>query len=77
MKIVYENLEDYNLTKKKRVLIVFDDMILRRVVTEVFLRGRKLNILPAFISQSYFKVPKTLKTKATQYFIIKIHVRDL
>ena len=77
MKIVYENLEDYNLTKKKRVLIVFDDMILRRVVTEVFLRGRKLNISPVFISQSYFKVPKTLRANAMQYFIIKIHVRDL
>ena len=77
MKIVYENLEDYNPTKKKRVLIAFDDMMLRRVVTEVFLRGRKLNISPVFISQSYFKVPKTLRTNAMQYFIIKIHVRDL
>ena len=77
MKIIYENLEDYNPTKKKRVLIAFDDMMLRRVVTEVFLRERKLNISPVFISQSYFKVPKTLRTNAMQYFIIKIHVRDL
>ena len=52
-------------------------MMLRRVVTEVFLRGRKLNISPVFISQSYFKVPKTLRANAMQYFIIKIHVRDL
>ena len=51
---VYENLEDYNPTKKRRVLIVFDDMIpdmepnkkLSPIVTGLFLRGRKLNISP-------------------------------
>ena len=49
---VYENLEDFNLTKKKRVLIVFDGMtadmesnkIIYPIVTNLFLRGRKLNI---------------------------------
>ena len=55
---VYENLEDYNPTKKNRVLIVFDDMIadmesnkkLNPIVTELFIRGRKLNILLVFTS---------------------------
>ena len=55
---VYENLEDYNPTKKNRVLIVFDDMIadmesnkkLNPIVTELFIRGRKLNILIVFTS---------------------------
>ena len=78
--VVYENLEDYNRTKKRRVLIVFDDMIanmesntkLSPVVTELFLRGRKSNILLVFISQSYFKVPKTIRLNATHYFIMKI-----
>ena len=77
---VYENLEDYNPTKKRRVLIVFDDMIadmesnkkLSPIVTELFLRGRKLNISLVFISQSYFKVPKTIRLNATHYFIMKI-----
>ena len=49
---VYENLEDYNLTKKRRVLIVFDNMIadtesnkkLSPIVTELLLRGKRLNI---------------------------------
>ena len=36
----------------------------------MFLRGRKLNIV--FISQSYFKVPKTIRLNATHYFIMKI-----
>ena len=64
---VYENLEDYNPKKKRRVLIVFDDVIvdmesnklLSPIVNELFLRERKLNIWLAFISQSYFKVSKT------------------
>ena len=77
---VYENLEDYNPTEKRRILIVFDDIIadmesnkkLSPIVTELFLRGRKLNISLAFISQSYFKVPKTIRLNPTHYFIMKI-----
>ena len=50
---MYENLEDYNAKKKRKVLIVFDDMIadmevdkkLKPIVAELFMRGRKLNIL--------------------------------
>ena len=38
----------------------------------MFLRGRKLNISLVFISQSYFKVPKTIRLNAKHYFIIKI-----
>ena len=76
---VYENLGDYNPTKKRRVLIVFDDMIaamesnkrLSLIVTELFLRGRKFNISLVFITQSYFKVPKTIRLNATHYFIMK------
>ena len=77
---VYEDLEDYNPTKKRRVLIVFDDIIadlksnknLSPIVTELFLRGKKLNISLVFISQSYFKEPETIRLNAIQYFIIKI-----
>ena len=77
---VYENLEDYNPMKNRKVLIVFDEMKAdmesskksRLIVTELFLRGRKLNISLLFISQFYFKVPKTIRLKGTHYFIIKI-----
>ena len=63
---VYEILEDYNLTKKRRLLIVFDDMIeniefnkkLNPIVFELFLRIKKLNTSLLFISQSYFKILK-------------------
>ena len=65
MQDVYKNIEDYNPIKKCKVLIVFDDMIadminnnkLNPIVTELFIRGRKLNISIVFITQSYFKVP--------------------
>ena len=77
---VYENLEDYNPTKKRGVLIVFDGMIvdiksnktIRPTVKELFLRGRKLNISLVLISQSYFKVSKTIRLNATHYFTMKI-----
>ena len=65
MQDVYKNIEDYNPGKKCKVLIIFDDMInnkkLNPVVTELFIRGRKLNISIAFIKQSYFKVPKDVR----------------
>ena len=62
---VYENLKDYDPLKKRKVLIVFDDMIAdvednkksSPIVTELFLRGTNLNMSLVFISQSYFKVP--------------------
>ena len=75
MQDVYKNIEDYN-----PILIVFDDMIadiinknkLNAVVTELFIRGRKLNISIVFITQSYFKVPKDVRLNSTHFFIMKI-----
>ena len=72
-------MEHYIPTKKRRALIVFDDMIadmesnkkLSSIVTELFLRGRKLNISLVFISESYLKVPKFIRLNATYYFILK------
>ena len=66
MQDVSKNIEDYNPNKKRKVLIVFDDRVadminnkkLNPVVTELFIRGRKLNISIVFITQSYFKVSK-------------------
>ena len=80
MQDVYKNIEDYNPIKKRKVLIVFDDMIadminnnkLNPIVTELFIRGRKLNISIVFITQSYFKVPKDVRLNFTHFFIMKI-----
>ena len=45
------------------------------LVTELFIRGRKLNISLVFISQSYFKVPKDVRLNATYFFITKIQIK--
>ena len=42
------------------------------MVSELFIRKRKLNISPVFIKQSYFVVPKNIKTSSTHYSILKI-----
>ena len=41
-------------------------------MTELFIRGRKLNISIIFITQSYFKTPKDIRLNATHYFLMKI-----
>ena len=80
MQHVYKNIGEYNLGKKRKILIVFDDMVadminnkkLNSIVTELFIRGRKLNISLVFITQSYFKVPKDVRLNSTHFFIMKI-----
>ena len=77
---VYKNIEEYNLGKKCKVLIAFDDMIacminnkkLNLVVTELFIRDRKLNISIIFIIQSYFKVSNEVRFNAKHIFVMKI-----
>ena len=80
MQDVYKNIDEYNVDKENKILIVFDDMIadmiknkqLNSIVTELFIRGRKLNISLVFITQSYFKVPKDVRLNTTHFFITKI-----
>ena len=60
-------------------MIVFDDIIpdmlsnknVNPIVTELFIRGGKLNISLVFITQSYFAVRKSIKINFTHYFLIK------
>ena len=71
---VYNNIDDYNLKRKRKILIVFDDMIadimtnkrFQARTKEQFFRGRKLNISLVFITQSYFSVPKEVRLNSTQ-----------
>ena len=65
---IYKNNKEYNPNKKQKILIVFDDRIadmlsnkkLNPIITEVLIRGRKLNISLVFIAQSYFAVSKNI-----------------
>ena len=70
---IYKNIEEYKPNKKGKILNVRQivDMIsnkkLNPIVTESFIRGRKLNISLVLITQSYFDVPKSVKINSTHY----------
>ena len=51
---------------------MLSNKMLNQIVTELFIRRRKLNISLVFITQSYFAVPKYLRLSFTRYFILKI-----
>ena len=77
---VYNNIDDYNPSRKRKILIVFDDMIadimtnkkFQAIIKELFIICRKLNSLLVFIRQSYFSVPKEVRLNSTHYLIMKI-----
>ena len=76
---VYKNINYYSPDKENKILIIIDDMIadminnkkLNLIVTELFIRGRKLNISLVFITQSYFKVPKDVRLNTTHFLLQK------
>ena len=78
---VYNNIVDYNPKRKRKILIVFDDMIadimtnkrFQAIIKELFIRCRKLNISLVFITQPYFNVPKEVRLNSTHCLIMKIH----
>ena len=78
---VYNNIDHYNPKRKRKILIVLDDMIadimtnkrFQAIIKELFIRCRKLNISLFLITQSYFIVPKKVRLNSTHYLIIKIH----
>ena len=80
---IYENNDDYNPNRKRKKMIVFDDMIadimsnkkFQAIIKELFIRCRKLNISLVFITQSYFSVPKDVRLNSTHYLIMKINNR--
>ena len=79
---IYKNVKVYNPNKKNK-LIAFDflivDMLSNKkvnlIVTELSIRGRKLNISLIFIRQSYFALPKNIRLNSTHYFIMKIPIQ--
>ena len=77
---IFEHIEDYSKKRKRKILIVFDDMIshvmsdkkAQQVLKELFIRCRKLNI-SLFLTQSYFSVPKDVRLNCTHYIIFKLN----
>ena len=78
---VYNNIDNYNPKKKRKILTVFDDMIadlmtnkiFQAMIKELFIRCRKLNISLVFITQSHFFVPKDVRLNSTPYLIMNIN----
>ena len=87
---IYDNIDDYNPKTKRKVLIIFDDMIedimtnkkFQAIIKKLFIRSRKLNIRSrklnisiCFITQSYYAVPKDVRLNSTHYLILKVNNR--
>ena len=80
---VYENIDDYNSNRRRKILTAFDDMIadvmknkkVQAIIKELFIRCKKLNISLIFITQSYFSVPKDIRLNSTHYLIMRINNR--
>ena len=78
---IYDSIEDYNKKRKRKVLIVFDDMIshvmsnkkAQQVLKGLFIRCRKLNVGLCFLTQPYFSVPKDVRLNCTHYVILKLN----
>ena len=68
---IYNNIEENNPNKRRKILVVVHK-ILNPIVTELFIRERKLNTSLVFITQSYFATPKNIKSNSTNYFVMKI-----
>ena len=81
MNDVYESIDNYNLNRTRKILIVLDDMIaeimtnkkFQSIIKELFNRRKKLNMSLVFITQSYFPVPKGVRLNSTHYLIMKIN----
>ena len=80
MNDLYENIDNYNLKRKRKILIVFDDMIadimtnkkIQSIIKDSFIRCRKQNISLVFIIQSHFFGLKDVRLISTQYLILQL-----
>ena len=78
---IYNNIDNYNPTRKREILIVFDDMIadvmtnkkFQAIIKELFIRSRKLNTSLVSIRQSYFSVRKEARLNSAHYLTMKIY----
>ena len=81
---VYVNIDNFNPNRKRKILIVYDDMIadimtnkkFQAIIKELFTRCRKLNISLVFVSQSCFSVPKKVRLNSTHYLIIRFTTKE-
>ena len=78
---ILSDIEDYNKKRKRKVLIMFDDMIshvmsdkkAQQILKDLLIRCRKLNISLCFLTQSYFSVEKNVRLNCTHYILFKLN----
>ena len=78
---VYRNIDNYNPRRRRKILIIFDDMIadimtnkkFQSIIEDLCIRCRKLNTSLVFITQSHFSVPKDVRLNSTHYLIMRIN----
>ena len=71
---IHKNISEYNSNKKREISWLLICLVIRKLiqtVTELFIRGRKLNISLNFIAKSNFTVPKHYRLNSTHYIIMK------
>ena len=74
---ILSNDKDYNKKRKRKIIIIFDDMIshvmsdkkAQQILKDLFIRCRKLNISLCFLTQSYFSVPKDVRLNCSHYIL--------
>ena len=80
---ILSDIEDYNKKRKRKILIIFGDMIshvmsdkkAQQSLKDLFIRFRKLNISLCSLTQSYFSVPKDVRLNCTHYILFKLNNR--
>ena len=78
---IFDQIEDYNKKRERKILIIFDDMIsyvisdkkAQKILEDLFIRCRELNISLCFLTQSYFSVPKDVRLNWTHYILFKLN----
>ena len=81
MEDVYEYIDQYNPSRKRKILIALDDIIadimsnkkFQTIIKELFIRCRKVNISLVFMTQSYYSIPKEVRLNLSHYLIMKIN----
>ena len=82
MNDVYQNIDDYNPSRKRRIFVWWHDckhhdkQKFQAIIKELFISRRKVNISLAFVTQSYFSVPKDVGLTSTHYLIMRINNRN-
>ena len=80
---ILSDIEHYNKKRRRKVLIIFDDMIshvmsdrrAQQILKVLFIRCRKLDISLCFLTPSYFSVPKDVRLNCTHYILFKLNNR--